>query len=52
MTGVDGAQGGGILTFDGNPLIINNVVLENEARYGAGIVVDYSGAVIKNNLIF
>jgi hypothetical protein len=49
--GVDGAQGGGFLTYDGNPLLLNNVIVENRAEYGCGVVVDYSGAVIRNNLI-
>ncbi|MCP4703512.1 MAG: hypothetical protein GY865_02795, partial [candidate division Zixibacteria bacterium] len=47
--GVDGAQGGGLLCYGGNPQIINNVIMGNEANYGAGMVVDYSGAIIKNN---
>lgn len=51
-TGVNGAQGGGTLHFSGNPRIINNLIMNNEARYGAGIVVDYSGAMIKNNIIY
>ena len=51
-TGVNGAQGGGTLSFAGNPKIINNIIMENEARYGAGIVIDYSGGIIKNNIIY
>jgi hypothetical protein len=51
-SGVSGSQGGGILSYDGNPLILNNLIMQNEARYGAGIVIDYSGAVIKNNIIY
>jgi len=51
-SGVNGAQGGGILSYGGNPLIQNNLIMENEARYGAGIVIDYSGGVIKNNIIY
>jgi hypothetical protein len=50
--GVNGAQGGGILCYGGNPKIINNVITLNKARYGAGIVIDYSGAIIKNNIIY
>ncbi len=52
VTGVNGAQGGGTLSYDGNPLILNNLIMQNEARYGAGIVIDYSGGVIKNNIIY
>ncbi len=49
--GVDGASGGGLLTFRGNPTIINNLFLENRAIYGGGVVTDYSGAIIRNNVI-
>jgi len=51
-TGVNGAQGGGMLSFAGNPRIFNNLIMENEAQYGAGIVIDYSGAIVKNNIIY
>jgi sugar lactone lactonase YvrE len=51
-SGVDGAQGGGTLSYNGNPKILNNIIMQNEARYGAGIVIDYSGGVIKNNIIY
>ena len=51
-SGVNGAQGGGTLSYGGNPLILNNVIMMNEARYGAGIVIDYSGGIIKNNIIY
>jgi len=51
-SGVDGAQGGGTLSYDGNPQILNNIIMLNKARYGAGIVMDYSGGVIKNNIIY
>ncbi|MBT3241970.1 MAG: T9SS type A sorting domain-containing protein [Bacteroidetes bacterium] len=50
-TGVSGASGGGILTYGGNPIITKNKIQYNSARYGAGIVIDYSGCVIKNNII-
>ena len=47
----DGASGGGLLCFRGNPLICNNTFSANQADYGAGLVTDYSGARIMNNLI-
>jgi len=50
-TGVDGASGGGILTYGGNPVVINNIINNNTALYGAGVVVDYSGCVFKNNIV-
>lgn len=50
-TGVSGASGGGILMYGGNPVIINNVFKNNTALYGAGVVIDYSGCVFKNNIV-
>jgi len=47
----NGASGGGLLCFRGNPLIFNNQFINNQADYGAGLVVDFSGAVIRNNII-
>jgi hypothetical protein len=51
VAGVDGAQGGGFLTYGGNPRLLNNVIADNRAEYGCGVVVDYSGAIIRNNVI-
>ncbi len=51
VTGVDGAQGGGALTYGGNPRLLNNMIADNRAEYGCGVVVDYSGAVVQNNVI-
>ncbi len=45
------AGGGAIRAGDSNPHIFNNMILSNEGRYGGGIVLNYSGAVIKNNVI-
>ncbi len=47
----DGAQGGGILCYDGLPRIFNNTIKANRADYGGGLVVDYAGALVVNNLI-
>lgn len=49
--GASGASGGGICMYGGNPLIVNNVIFNNTARYGAGVVIDYSGCIFKNNLV-
>ena len=49
--GINGAGGGGIRAGDGRPTIINNIVSNNTAKYGAGIVLNYTGAVVKNNVI-
>lgn len=49
--GIVSAGGGAIRSGDGNPTILNNTFLYNLAKYGAGIVLNYSGATIKNNVI-
>lgn len=51
-SGISGAGGGGIRFGDGNPRILNNVIMYNRGFYGAGVVVNYSGCIMKNNLIF
>ena len=50
-TGVTSAGGGGIRSGDSNPHILNNIIMNNRGRYGAGIVLNYSGAVMRNNII-
>ncbi len=50
--GITSAGGGGIRSGDSNPHILNNVISYNQGLYGGGIVMNYSGAVIKNNIIF
>lgn len=50
-TGLTSAGGGAIRCGDGNPLIENNIILHNRGRYGGGIVFNYSGGVIRNNII-
>jgi hypothetical protein len=49
--GTTSAGGGAIRCGDGNPQILNNIISNNQGRYGGGIVLNYSGAVIKNNII-
>ncbi|HEY6436738.1 MAG TPA: T9SS type A sorting domain-containing protein [Ignavibacteriaceae bacterium] len=49
--GLTSAGGGAIRCGDGNPLIENNLILHNRGRYGAGVVFNYSGGVIRNNVI-
>jgi len=51
QTGVTSTGGGGIRIGDGNPVIVNNSIIHNVARYGAGIVVNYTGCTIVNNVI-
>jgi hypothetical protein len=50
-SGVTSAGGGGIRAGDGNPKILNNVITTNEGRYGAGVVLNFTGAIVKNNII-
>jgi len=50
-TGVNSAGGGAIRVGDGNPRIFANVIQSNLGRYGAGIVLNYTGAVVRNNVI-
>ncbi|MBI5402885.1 MAG: T9SS type A sorting domain-containing protein [Ignavibacteriae bacterium] len=50
-TGGNGAGGGGIRIGDGNPKILDNIIIYNKGLYGAGIVLNYTGVTVKNNLI-
>ncbi|UCG91648.1 MAG: T9SS type A sorting domain-containing protein [candidate division WOR-3 bacterium] len=49
--GVTSTGGGAIRIGDGNPRIQNNIIAYNSARYGGGIVLNYTGAIVKNNVI-
>jgi hypothetical protein len=49
--GVQGAGGGGLRLGDGNPSVLNNIIAYNKGKYGAGIVLNYTGITIRNNLI-
>jgi hypothetical protein len=51
-TGVTSCGGGGIRIGDGNPGIFDNVISFNQGRYGAGIVLNYTGCKIISNVIF
>jgi len=50
-SGVTSAGGGGIRAGDGNLKILNNIITANKGRYGAGVVLNYTGALMKNNVI-
>jgi len=50
--GVTSAGGGGIRVGDGNPHILNNVFISNSGMYGGAIVLNFTGAVVKNNIIY
>ncbi len=50
--GVNSTGGGGIRCGDGHPVIINNVICNNQAYgYGGGIVLNYCSADVVNNLV-
>jgi len=49
-SGIVSAGGGAIRCGDGNPHILNNLIVYNQGRYGGGLVLNYSGAEIKNNV--
>jgi len=49
--GLASAGGGAIRCGDGNPKILNNIIKDNKGRYGAGIVLNWCGAAVKNNII-
>ncbi|CAN5361098.1 hypothetical protein BH11BAC1_BH11BAC1_15000 [soil metagenome] len=50
--GVSSTGGGAIRCGDGNPIIRNNTICNNQAYgYGGGIVLNYCTATIQNNLI-
>ncbi len=48
---VNSAGGGAIRCGDGNPRILGNLIMGNRGLYGAGIVLNFSGGIIKNNII-
>jgi sugar lactone lactonase YvrE len=50
-TGTVSAGGGAIRCGDSNPLIQNNLIAFNQGRYGGGIVLNFSAANIRNNII-
>jgi type IX secretion system substrate protein/List-Bact-rpt repeat protein len=49
--GVRSAGGGGIRAGDGFPRILNNVITNNHGMYGGGIVLNFTGALVRNNVI-
>lgn len=46
------AGGGAIRCGDGNPTIIGNIIMNNQGKYGGGIVMNYTKGKIKNNIIY
>ena len=52
LAGYDFSGGGGISSFLGNPHIYNNVIMSNYAGYACGLVLNWSGGIIRNNVIY
>jgi hypothetical protein len=50
--GVTSAGGGGIRCGDGYPRILNNYIARNQGSYGGGIVLNFTGAIIRNNVVY
>ncbi len=51
LTGTISAGGGAIRVGDSTPRILNNIIMDNEGMYGGGIVLNYTGGIVKNNII-
>nr|NQU89338.1 T9SS type A sorting domain-containing protein [Bacteroidota bacterium] len=51
VSGANGGGGGGISSMFGNPTIVNNVIIQNQASYAAGLVLNWSGGTIANNIV-
>jgi hypothetical protein len=45
------AGGGGIAAWRGKPSILNNLIINNYGDYAAGLVLNWSDGIIKNNII-
>lgn len=44
--------GGGIASWYGKPQILNNLIINNIGGYAAGIVLNWSDGIIKNNIVY
>lgn len=51
IPGVRGGGGGGISSMYGNPSVLNNYIINNKATYAAGMVLNWSGGKVRNNII-
>jgi hypothetical protein len=49
---VSSAGGGAIRSGDGYPRILNNVMVHNKGRYGGAIVLNFTNAIVRNNIIY
>lgn len=50
--GVSSTGGGGVRIGDSYPRFLNNVITNNTGRYGAGIVLNYTGGEYRNNIVY
>jgi parallel beta-helix repeat protein len=46
------AGGGAIASWRGKPRILNNLIINNYGEYAAGLVLNWSDGIIKNNIIY
>lgn len=51
LSGVNSTGGGGVRMGDGYPRFFNNIVMNNSSNYGGGVVLNYTGGQLKNNII-
>ncbi len=51
INGEASAGGGGLRIGDGNPKLYNNIIMNNSGIYGSGIVLNFTGCTMKNNII-
>lgn len=51
LTGVTSTGGGGLRIGDCYVRLYNNIIMNNTARYGGGVVLNYTGGELKNNVI-
>ena len=52
LGGVVNTGGGGIRIGDCYARVFNNMISNNSARYGAGIVLNYTGGEYRNNVVY
>jgi hypothetical protein len=51
LVGVNSTGGAGVRIGDGYVRFYNNIVMNNTSNYGAGVVLNYTGGELKNNII-
>jgi hypothetical protein len=51
QAGVANGGGGGIASMYGKPTIVHNIIASNTAGYAGGIVLNWSGGCVRNNIV-